>query len=220
MLGRPNLVRLQCEEFTVLFHVEIPSQVAIDALMATHHHRGRDGDLRAYYGKSYLSHGVPHIVEASVFPHEDGEYHLSFRFLQSDRGKPPSSYQSPDTLFDLAAYHAPSRPLKVNFYGTFKYNGDSWTPRPALPFEMPRPLRVARGISFERIDGMRMSKLVDNETRESLQISVSDDGEITHEAGLVREKTINSNMIRSLIREGSRMSLGLVTKKEVTSDGN
>lgn len=220
MLGRPNLVRLQCEEFTVLFHMEIPSQIATDASMATHHHRNREGSLIGYYGRSYRSRGIPHVIEASMFPHENGDYHLNFHFLQSDRGKPPSSYKNPDNLIALAVDHAPRRPLKVNFYGTFKYDGDSWSIHPPLPLEMPSPIRVARGISFARIDGMRLSNLVDNETRESIQISVADDGEITHEVGLLRETTINSHTVRSLILEGSRMSMGLVTKKEGTSDGN
>jgi len=188
--------------------------------MATHNHRDRDGDLVAFYAKSYFSNSISYAVEASVFAYDDNNYHLSFHFLQANRGKPPTDFLSPDNLFTFALKHALSQPVEINFFGTYKYLADSWSTMIPLPMEMPSQLRVVRGIPFTHIDGMRFSDLVDGETRKPIQISVSDDGEISHRIELFREKIINPNSLRSLFREGTRMSLGFVTKKQGASDGN
>lgn len=220
MLGRPNLARYHCERISLFFHSHLPPDVASVALETTHHHQGKDGEIRAYFGKSYRSQGISYVIEGSLFPHENNIYHVHFRFFESDRGKPPSEYKSPDELLALMVNNATDQPLDFDILADFKYEmGEGWSPRPNLPIELPNPIRANRGTKFTQIDGVRLSNPAMGESSEWVQVNVSG-GELSHEVGLVRSKLLNRTTIRSLIREVSGLSLGMVTKKKGVSNGN
>lgn len=221
MLGRPNLARYNCERISLFFHTQLSSKVASEALETTHHHQSRDGDTVAYFGKLYHSQGVPYVVEGSLFLHEENEYHVSFRFFQADRKKPPRSYRSPDDLLALAIANAPEQDMQFDLLANFKYQMDvGWSPRPSVPIELPVPIRANRRTSFTHIEGVRLSNSVTGEPSDWIQVNVSSAGEITHEVGLLRSKVLNNNTVQSLIREVSGLSLGMVSKIEVIADGN
>ncbi len=221
MIGRPNLARLHCDRFSVFFHLSLPSVVESGVLTTTHHHRDDDGNIFAYYGKSYRHHGVAYVAQGSIFSHDPENYHINFSFVQSDRGRPPAGYESPDRLLEIALEIAPIEPVELDVRSNYTYDmDDGWSPRLPLPMEMPKPISSVRGTSFTHIEGVRLSKKVEAKTPEWIQMNVSDDGEITHEVGILRMKVLNSNTIGSLFREVSRMSLGMVTQKEDKTYGD
>lgn len=220
MLGRPNLLRLHCSSFRVYFHVNLPASTAQEVFQSTYVHETDAGRQTAIYGKLYHAGGVSHIAETTIYQYQDTNYHVTLYLGLEDRGKPPRDIKPPEKLMTLLLANGPTEAGMVNVYATYSYlASDGWRSAPPLPFPFPEPLRVARGFRFTHVDGWRLSNVEDGRSVDWIDIKHTHQGEYTHEIGLRRNRAFSEGMIRSLLREGARLSSSLVHLEE-SSDGN
>jgi hypothetical protein len=199
----------------------LSADAAASAMDETWNYEDSVGRIVAVFGKSYHADGIPYVIDGIFYQYSGEEYHLRFNFLSEDRGKPPSVIKPPETLLAIAIESASSEPHEVVLNATFKYPGeDGLVSGLVIPFQMPVPLRPARGIRFTQIDGVRLSNVDDHEIKDSVQVRVAQDGEIIQDVWLKRMRKINTTFIRSLFKESSRVSSNLVTKQEEISSDN
>ena len=218
MLGRPNLARYQCQEFRIVFHLDLSDEESSAALEGSYNYEDARGKRQAIYGKTYRANQQPHVVDGLVLNVEDGHYHFSFHVQQEDRGKPPVDIKSPDFLWNLALEAAPASEVDISFYGNFRYiPGSEWHSNLQLPLELERPFTLPRVSSFTHIAGVRFCNFEDADITDSIEVTIGTGGEITHEVRLHRKHIINARLIQRLFREGNKTSSALVTKLEEIS---
>lgn len=84
---------------------------------------------------------------------------------------------------------------------------------------MDEAVELNNGRSFTHIDGVRFSSYANDVVKDSIEVKLEGEADILHNIVLKQRKAIDRNLIRSLFREGSKMSLKLVSKQEDTSNG-
>lgn len=218
MIGRPNLDRLHCDRFRLLFHIQLAEPIGSQALSESFSFTDDHEHEVTLYGKAYHSGGLAVVVDGEIFRHDTKDFHVSLTFTREDRGKPPRDIKSPGRLMNLILSNAPPSPVSINAYATFRYMvAEGW--RSFVPVELPSPFKTARGIAFTHVDVIQLSNVDDAKAREWVGIKSTDEGALILDVGMRRERVINRGLIGSLLREGSRLSSSCVTQEE-TSDGD
>lgn len=212
MLGRPNLARMHCLQFRILFHVSLPGAIADEALQGSLTYVDSDGHDVTLYGKSYNVGGGPAVLDSRIFRHSESDYHISLFYALEDRGAPPPSIKSSDKLMNLILANASADSVHINAYATFRYlASEGWKSR-LVPVELDPQLKFGRGIVFTRWDGVYLSNVVDDVARESVDMRFTEDSEIVIDLGIRREKVISKQMSHSVLAENARISSSLVKK--------
>ena len=221
MLGRPNLVRHNCQEFRIVFHLDLSSEQSLAAMRGSHSHEDSSGKLRAFYGKTYKSNQQSHVVDGLILNVKDCHYHFNFRLQQEDRGKPPTDIKSPDILWDLAIDAAPASEVDITYYGSYRYpSGFGWNSSLPIPHEMEQPLKLPRVPAFTHIAGLRLCNFRGDNIADSIDVKMGANGEITHELRLQRQQRIDARLFKRLFREGNRISSSLLAQQEDKSNGD
>lgn len=220
MLGRPNLSRDYCDRLSVMFYVKLPLSIGEAVQNGSISYTDAEEQEVAFYGKTYLAGESQVVVEARVFRHEQQGNHVNILFINESRGKPPKNIKSPDKLMNLILDNALGQRVDINAFFTYRYNlSDGWNSDPiGLPMPLDQPWRLARGMVLTHIEGVTFRHEMEDKVPERVDISLTPEGNIVHEIQLQREKEISQGMIRSLIREGRRLSSSLVEKVESPDD--
>ena len=219
MLGRPNLARYQCQEIRIVFQLDLSEELSLAALQGSYNYRDDQGIPIAIYGKTYKANQLSHIVDGSISRVESHHHHFSFHVRQEDRGRPPTNIKSPDLLWKLALGAAPALPVDTSFFGNYRYAPESkWYSSLGFPFELTLPLVLPRVSQFTHIAGARFTNFDGDALKDSIDVMVEPGGGITHEVRLQREMVIDSRLIKSLFREGNRISSALIIEQKDVSD--
>lgn len=212
MLGRPNLARLHCERFNLIFHILLPPAVADDVLHGTvGHETGEDG-FHVFFGSTYRVGGVPHVVTTSILSHGAKDYDIHLEFIQEERSRPPRGMRSPQRLGAILAHNIPQEPVSFAIYSTFAYKvSEGW--RSVMP--LPAPLPMAQGrmsnLPFTHVEAVRISKRENSEVKQWIQVGVTEAGDLRHEVFLQRHRILSKTFVQQLLKEASRLSRRMVT---------
>ena len=214
MLGRPNLARDNCDRISVQFNVSLPEAIGAEATAGSVVYQDQEGRDVTLYGKIYSQNSV--VLETLIFRAEQDNYFVNSLYIRESRNRPPKTVKSPDHLMDLILANASGQVTETHTYGIYRYKiVDGWNSDPvALPISLDEPWRIVRGMPFTRIDGMSLSHESNDKILERVDIELSEEGEIIHTIPLHRERQISKSMIRGLIREGRRLSSGLVERED------
>ena len=219
MLGRPNLVRHHCQEFRILFNLDLSEEFSVPALQGSYNYEDARGRPTAVYGKTYKARQQSHVVDGVVIKMEDGSHSFGFHFQQADRGRPPTDIKSPDLLWTLVMNAAPVQHVDTSFSGSYRFEpADDWDSYLVLPHEFEEPLTFPRLNAFTHLTGARLCNFEGGSIKDTVEVMTEPDGEITLEVNLRRNMTIDARLVKVLFREGNRTSLSLVTKREAASN--
>ena len=225
MLGRPNLLRHHCELFHLDFQVRLPKSAGDEALQGSTQYTGPEDRSLTFYGSRYKAAFEKGIgpknstvsVVATIEQIEPSTYRVVLHFAQEDISKPPREIASPDRLMNLIGKSALDQDVDIRAEATYVYDrADGWS---VDVMEFPLPLKpqwsVVRGMPFTHIEGATFTHVVGGKTSERLSVNLAREGQIILDIGLYRSAKINQRTIRSLLRDGHRLSSGVVSREDV-----
>jgi hypothetical protein len=217
LFRRLNLRSLHCEEFTILTHIKISSNLANRIIAA---YRGRvtpNTPRSAVYGTTYTVNKIPHAVRVDV--REEGKvYHVEFTYEEQKRPKPPKRIKSPQLLIDFL--NEEPQDIELACFADFAYKQDEWQ----LLIEVPMAIVSDKESKepFTHIEGIEFSRREESHVQYSVEIGKLENGTILHSTYFNEpwKGKLTQEIPTLLLKRSSSLSRLLVRRKKRSKHGS
>ena len=118
---------------------------------------------------------------------------------------------------NLIAKNAVDQDVEIHAEASYRYaKADGWS-ADVIGFPLPLKPRwsIVRGMPFTHVEGATLTHVVGGKTSERLNINLAHEGQIMLDISLQRTAKINERTFRSLLRDGHRLSSGVLSREDV-----